>query len=274
MQIGSKRVGLSLGVGVLLLSGLGCQGGVPGLGSQATAISAQATPGSAQGTPGSPGAAGTGASVKDAASAKGGSGATPEPPPPLGPPGPAIYTASFADPAKTGLQFLGPPVTASGVEAGAYWISSGAQWAAGWAAAPNRVRDFIAETEVAPSGDSTERGYGLAFRINQEGNRPPSYYLFWVNPAGPQYALHRIDRGEFRELIGWRRHAALRGEGQPNKLTVRAKGNRLDLYINDQAIATVADDTIKDGQVALYMSAWSIPNVRADYFSFKISQSN
>ncbi|HEX2173168.1 MAG TPA: hypothetical protein VHL09_12070 [Dehalococcoidia bacterium] len=236
-------------------------------------MSVQPTPASPQGTPASPQAAG--GSVPDTAPTQAGAPRpTPQPPPPLGQPGREVFTASFSDPARTGLQFLGPPSTSSGVEAGAYWISVGAQWQAGWAAAPGSQGDFIAETDVAPSGNSQERGHGLAFRINQDGNRPPSYYLFWMNPAGPQYALHRVDQGQFNELIAWRRHQALRGEGEPNKMTVRAKGSTLDLYINEQPVASATDDTIKEGRVALYLSAWSIPGVRTDFLSFKVWQAN
>ena len=247
---------------------LACQGretsGPPGASTpaspQGTAVSPQGTPASAQPSPANPQGAGAPKAI-----------GAPELPPPLGERGSPLFTGSFADLSRTGLTFLSQPNTAqSGVEAGAYWISVAERWQAAWAAPDRTFTDFIAETEVMPHGDTSERGYGLAFRIRTERDRSSSYYLLWVNPAEPQYAFHRVDRGQFVELVHWQRSTALRGGTQPNKLTVRAKGARIDLYINDQPIASVSDDTHREGQAALYLSAWSIPGVRADFLSFRV----
>ena len=245
-----------------------CQGrDLSGPPSSETPASPQGTPASPQGGPASP--QGTPGSPQGAAAPK--VVGTPVPPPPLGDRGSPIFSASFADPANTGLTFLSQPnVAQSGVEAGAYWISIAERWQAAWAAPERRFNDFIAETEVMPHADTSERGYGLAFRIRTDRDQMSSYYLFWVNPAGPQYALHRVDRGQFAEILPWRPTAALPADTQPDKLTDRAQRPRIDLYLNDQPIASVTDETYREGQVALYLSAWSVPGVRANFLSFRV----
>lgn len=246
-----------------------CQAAGPNVTVQNTPASPQGTPASVQTQPnvtpgGSPGASGAESPTAVAKEIPG----TPQPLTNLGDPD---FQASFTNPNQTGLTFLGPPdVTTHGVEASAYWISAAQPWVAAWAAAPERRTDFVAETSVAPHGEAAERGYGIAFRINPNPDGSTSYYLFWMNPSTAQYALHRVDRGVFVELIGWRRTATLRGDGQTNKLAVRAQGSRIDLFANDEPLASVADDTYAGGQVALYLSAWSIPDVRADFFTFAI----
>lgn len=255
-----------------------CQGSGPNVIAPSTPASPQGTPASVQPktniTPGaSPSAVGAGwnAGITGAGSPAPATKEISGSPQPLTNLGDPVFQANFTNPNQTGLTFLGPPdVTSHGVEASAYWISAAQPWIAAWAAAPERRTDFVAETTVAPHGETVERGYGIAFRINPNPDGSTSYYLFWMNPSTAQYALHRVDRGVFIELIGWRRAAAVRGDGQTNKLAVRAKGSRIDLFANDEPLATVADDTYAGGQVALYLSAWSIPDVRADFFTFAL----
>ena len=71
-------------------------------------------------------------------------------------------------------------------------------------------------------------------------------------------------------MIRWSYTGLLHEGSQPNKLSVRAKGPRIDLYANDQPLASATDTTYREGQTAIYLSAWSMPNVRADFSSFHI----
>jgi eukaryotic-like serine/threonine-protein kinase len=97
---------------------------------------------------------------------------------------------------------------------------------------------------------------GIIFRANSTDG---TFYYFHISRNGT-YGLD-IYSGDLpiRTLSQGPFPAILTGPGQTNILGVRANGSRIDLFVNDQFIATVYDSTYASGQIGVVADAINEP---------------
>ena len=97
---------------------------------------------------------------------------------------------------------------------------------------------------------------GILFRANSTNG---TFYYFHISRNGT-YGLD-VYKGNLplKTLSQGPSSAILTGTDQTNILGVRANGSRIDLFVNDQLIATVYDSTYASGQIGVVADAINAP---------------
>lgn len=110
---------------------------------------------------------------------------------------------------------------------------------------PNKeFSDFVLSVDVTPLDSETYYSYGVAFRLDKDGN----VYVFEVGNDG-LYAVLLYD-GDWKKLKDWSSTPAIK-PGETNHLTISAKGKNLTFFVNDVQLTTLEDNTISEGKIAL-----------------------
>src|SRR5581483_5080947 len=89
---------------------------------------------------------------------------------------------------------------------------------------------------------------GLLFRSDDSGT---SYYLFSIESDGHYELSYRSSTG-LKSLKRETSTAIQTGLNRPNLLTVIASGDRIALYINQHAIATITDTNRNSGFIGVF----------------------
>lgn len=112
-------------------------------------------------------------------------------------------------------------------------------------ALPNRdFSDFILTVDATPRDTETHYSYGVAFRLDEDGN----VYVFEIG-NDELYAVLLYD-DEWKKLKEWSSSSAIK-PGETNRLIISAEGDKLTFFVNDVQLTTLEDDTISTGQIAL-----------------------
>lgn len=102
--------------------------------------------------------------------------------------------------------------------------------------------------------------WGLIFRMKDNAN----FYMFGVSCDGKYRLLKRVD-GAWETLIDFTDSDAIADLGQRNVLGVRAVGNQISLYANDQFLITVADGTFAEGVIGMYVGSRLTPDLTVTF---------
>ena len=102
--------------------------------------------------------------------------------------------------------------------------------------------------------------WGLIFRMKDNAN----FYMFGVSCDGKYRLLKRLD-GAWETILDFADSDAIADLGQRNVLGVRAAGNQISLYTNDQFLVTVADGTFAEGVVGMYVGSRLTPNLTVSF---------
>ncbi len=116
---------------------------------------------------------------------------------------------------------------------------------------------YLTGTAVVPNTKCKAGDYwGLIFRYKDNAN----FYVFGVSCDGKYKMLKRLD-GLFETVVDFTDSTAILKLGQKNVLGVRAVGDQISLYANDQFITTVTDGTFAEGLIGLYVASRLTPNL-------------
>jgi hypothetical protein len=96
-----------------------------------------------------------------------------------------------------------------------------------------------------------ESAAGVLFRYQDEDN----FYYYRISADG-SYSLILYQAGERQVLIDWTEAPEIRGRRQANHLRVETVGDRIRMFVNDQLLAEVSDDTFAKGEIALAVSTF------------------
>ncbi len=150
------------------------------------------------------------------------------------------------------------------------------------AAAPADAQGDGSYQVDAVSNDPSDGSiYGLMFGLdnpNDVGGNS-QFYVFWVNPAGQQYALQKFDRGTWTDLSGDANGAfvsstAILNGGRVNRLKVRRIGSEILLFVNGIALDLIVDNSFpNNGYVGLAnWAAFNTPTAKASLDNFQINR--
>jgi hypothetical protein len=104
--------------------------------------------------------------------------------------------------------------------------------------------DFIIEADARPVTGGENSEYGLIFRCQDDDN----FYYFTISSDGYYLAGKRLD-GKWCALRRWTPCDSVARSFTSNHLKVVCKGSQMDLYVNDNMLATVLDDSFTSGYV-------------------------
>jgi len=105
---------------------------------------------------------------------------------------------------------------------------------------PYRYRNMVLSAKIVPSPDNGHASAGVVFRYADE----QTYYYALINPAGV-FRFDVVFNGMPRTLIPWTEYTMK--DNREILLTVVSHGTFFAIFINDQWVAEVGDETIDAG---------------------------
>lgn len=133
--------------------------------------------------------------------------------------------------------------------------------------------DSITEpTETEEAVEATDEA------VDTEATSEPSYgegdgYLFLIQGSG-SYAILRSRGRDVVPLVNWTVSDQINVGPGSNHLRAICLGNYLALYVNDQFMADVTDDTYSSGQVGLVASAANRLGLRVEFDNLTVSEAS
>jgi hypothetical protein len=125
------------------------------------------------------------------------------------------------------------------------WDATAHQSFIGWVRANTKaVDDFYLSVEVSQISGPSTADSGILFREDDNGN----FYYFGINDRR-QYVLYKYS-GEWVKLIKNTTTDLIR-PGEPNRITIIAEGPQFMFFINDRYLASITDEHVTNGGVAL-----------------------
>ena len=90
--------------------------------------------------------------------------------------------------------------------------------------------------------------------------------------AGDGYfKLQGKDEGEVFNIIKWTKAAAIRQGESTNHLRLIANGQVISLFVNDELLAIVPDNTFRRGDIKLVVGSFSDPGVHIAFDNLKVT---
>lgn len=134
-----------------------------------------------------------------------------------------------------------------------------------WGLANRDVADFEIEVEAKLEDGATENSYGLLFRFQDREN----FYRFDISGDG-YYLLSKFVNGEWTTLIDWTESDHINREDAANTLKVAAFGSTISLWVNDQFLASVEDDSLSHGNFGFFASTFGEPYMWTSYDNLRM----
>lgn len=110
--------------------------------------------------------------------------------------------------------------------------------------------DFIYQAEGRQVEGDPENEYGLIFRF-VDGD----YYKFGITGDG-YYRLSLRMNDQWSKVVDWEETTAVKRGDQTNVLKVVCADQDISLYLNDEHLATVQDDSLSKGQIGVFAGGW------------------
>ena len=126
-------------------------------------------------------------------------------------------------------------------------------------------KDFGLQVTARQVSGGPDNSYGVLFRYIDEGN----FYRFDLTGDGG-YAVLKSEHNEWATLADWRQSAHIKPLGEENRIRVVCQGDEMVLYVNGQQLVSVEDDSFERGDVGLFASTFSDPNVEVAFDDLEI----
>ena len=108
------------------------------------------------------------------------------------------------------------------------------------------LSDFYLSVDIQDVGSSTNSNSGVVFRNDEAGN----YYYFGVDQKQQAYFFNMLYNDAWVKLVKFT-YSSVIETSKKNTLEVVARGETFYLFINNKLVATVIDDTLKNGPMGL-----------------------
>lgn len=121
-----------------------------------------------------------------------------------------------------------------------------------WGLNAQEHTNVVAEVEVTPLTIFSDIGAGLMCRADTSNNGDG--YYFMINASG-YYSILIGEGPGINPLIGWQPSSAIRTGIDRNTIGAVCLGNQLAMYVNNELVATVTDNTYTSGYAGLTVAA-------------------
>lgn len=116
-----------------------------------------------------------------------------------------------------------------------------------WSTLDANYGDFYLEVDTAHVAGPLDNLFGVLFRMEDAEN----FYLFMISSDGA-FSLGKYVDDEWLSLVEWEPTDAIEtGAGGENRLGLLAAGNEMALYVNNEELTRVQDDSFAAGGIAL-----------------------
>ena len=134
-----------------------------------------------------------------------------------------------------------------------------------WDNAGGNFQDFAMEVEARQVSGAAENSFGALFRYIDGDN----FYRFDLTGDG-HYAVLKSEHSEWNTLADWQAAVDIKPLGEVNLVKIVCRGPRTTFYVNGQELIAVEDDSFERGDVGLFASTFSEPNVEVEFDDLEI----
>ena len=134
-----------------------------------------------------------------------------------------------------------------------------------WDNPGGNFQDFVLEVKARQVSGATENSCGVLLRYIDDGN----FYRFDLTGDG-YYAVSKSEHKEWGTLVDWQESTHVKPLGEVNLIKVVCQGPRMTFYVNGQELISVEDSSFERGDVGLFASAFTDPNVEAEFDDLEI----
>ena len=113
-----------------------------------------------------------------------------------------------------------------------------------------QLGDFLLEVDVRSLSTARDASYGVTFR-QKDIDRSDNFYYFQVSSRSGRYRIERLSNGVWTTLRDWTDSNQIKNAPAVNRLKVVCEGAQIELYVNGASLATIADDSFREGFVGL-----------------------
>ncbi len=123
----------------------------------------------------------------------------------------------------------------------------------------NRYSDFVF-TAAARQVSDLPGEYGLVFRYQDDDH----FYYFGISDDG-YYEIGKRLEGAWVTIVDWTFSPAINQGQAENILGALCVGDEISVYVNDQALVTVSDDSLAEGHIGLMAITFDEPGVHVAF---------
>ena len=129
--------------------------------------------------------------------------------------------------------------------------------------------DVVIDVDVRMVDGPLKNAYGVACRMYPPAD-PERVYLFRISNTG-HYNIYLSQGEDSMHLVEWTESPVIKtGVGEVNHITASCIGDQLTLSVNREELATVRDDTITEGDVALVIGTYEEGGAVIEYDNFAL----
>jgi hypothetical protein len=164
---------------------------------------------------------------------------------------------------------FGPDISTSGegkITNETYVLSSKQVENYEWTFDGKKLQNFYVSAKAQIPDEQCKSGdhWGLVFRYKDNTN----FYMFGVS-CDSKYSLLKRTPAGFDTILPPTDSTAINKFGRSNVLGVRAVGDQISLYVNDQFLVTVTDGTFSEGLIGMYVRTFLTPKMTVVFDDIK-----
>ena len=178
------------------------------------------------------------------------------------------YSETFDDPGSWRVESSGD-VTGE-VHDGVFDFIVNEDDLASWTTAGEDFSDGLFSVEATQVAGPNNNAYGMLFRVNDEND---DFYSFQISGDGYVWIGRYEDGLANAEPIvedWWFESPVINQGNATNKLSVRAEGQNLIFYVNDQEVGRVTDDAFSSGDIGLMVRTLGTGGVNIQFDNFTV----
>jgi hypothetical protein len=165
--------------------------------------------------------------------------------------GKVIFQDDFKDPNSGWFVYKQDETKVGKYEAGDYSVSSSAKNTVVVLNPKTRqnIGDFAVEVDVKKTSGDTGTALGIIYRLNNDGK----YYRFAITD-NQTFWIGKNDGGFEKQLYEMKSSPYIKPAAEGNRLKVVCNGLQQEVYVNDNKVATVSDNTSLKGELGMAFS--------------------
>ena len=175
-----------------------------------------------------------------------------------------IYSDDFND-SETGWGEVFEPDTVRQYGGSQYHIIAKKINTFTWSKSGRDFTDFVLEVDATQDQGPSNNSYGVLFRSEDDEH----FYRFGISGDG-FYFLDKFIGDDWVAIIDWTESPYINRGQASNRLKVTCAESQITLYVNDQNLATVADDSYDHGDVGLFAASFAEADVHITFDNLKI----
>jgi len=121
-----------------------------------------------------------------------------------------------------------------------------AEWVV-WSTAGLEFHDFVVEADAWQSSGPGNASYGILVRYEDSDH----FYRFDIG-GDQQYSVSKSTPEEWEDIVDWTESLAILPNRGVNHIRVRCQGKEMSLYVNEEHLVTVEDDSFGMGDIGLF----------------------